>query len=137
MSAGTWVKIFQQINYTNVLTSKCMLEEFSLILKRLFDCMNHRILLAKLHLYGIRGVPEDWFSPCLTSRRQKVEVKSPNSTQIFFSDWGTLWHGVHQVSIIGPLFIIHINDLPLRINSISEPILFIEDTGVIISSRNF
>jgi hypothetical protein len=29
------------------------------------------------------------------------------------------------------------NDLCLRINSASEPILFTEDTSVIISSRNF
>jgi len=32
---------------------------------------------------------------------------------------------------------IYINDLPLRINSISEPILFTDDTSVIVSSRNF
>jgi hypothetical protein len=24
-----------------------------------FNCMNYKILLAKLHLYGIRGVSED------------------------------------------------------------------------------
>jgi hypothetical protein len=33
------------------------------------------------------------------------------------------------------LLIIYLNDLPLRINSISEPI-FADDTSVIISSRN-
>ena len=38
--------------------------------EKTFDCMNHRILLTKLHLYGIRGVSEDWFSSCLTNRRQ-------------------------------------------------------------------
>jgi len=32
---------------------------------------------------------------------------------------------------------IYINDLPLRRNSVSEPILFVDDTSVIISSRNF
>jgi len=31
----------------------------------------------------------------------------------------------------------YINDLPLRINSISEPILYADDTGVIISSISF
>jgi hypothetical protein len=35
------------------------------------------------------------------------------------------------------LFIIYINDLLLRINSLSEPILFANDTSVIISDRNF
>jgi len=35
------------------------------------------------------------------------------------------------------LFIIYINDLPLRVNYVSEPTLFADDTSVIISSRNF
>jgi len=35
------------------------------------------------------------------------------------------------------LFIIYVNDLPLRINAVSEPILFADDTSVVISSRNF
>ena len=42
------------------------------------------------------------------------------------------------MSILGPfLFFVYINDLPLRINSLSEPILFADDTSVIISNRNF
>jgi hypothetical protein len=80
----------------------------------------------------------DWFRSYLTNRRQKVEIRSPGSTQNFFSDWGTLKHGVPQGSILGPLlFIIYINELPLRINSLSEPILFADDTTVIISNKNF
>jgi len=30
-----------------------------------------------------------------------------------------------------------INDLPLQINSLTEPILFADDTSVIISNENF
>jgi hypothetical protein len=58
-----------------------------------FGCINHEMLLAKLHFCGIRGVAEDWFKSYLTNRRQKVERKSPNATQNFFPDWGTLKHG--------------------------------------------
>jgi hypothetical protein len=31
----------------------------------------------------------------------------------------------------------YVNDLPLRINSVSEPVLFANDTSVLISSKNF
>jgi hypothetical protein len=96
------------------------------------------ILLAKLHFYGIQGVTADWFRSCLTNRRQKVEIRSPSSTQNFFSDWGMLKHRVPRGSIRGSLlFIICISDLPLRINSLSEPVLFADDTSVIIYNRNF
>ena len=47
-------------------------------------------------------------------------------------------HGVSQGSILGSLLlIIYINYLPLRINSVSEPILFADYTSVIISNINF
>jgi hypothetical protein len=35
------------------------------------------------------------------------------------------------------VFIIYINDLALRINSVPNPILFADGTTVIISRRNF
>jgi hypothetical protein len=52
-------------------------------LAKAFDCLNHEILLAKLHFCGIQGVSGDWFRSYLTKRRENIEVKSPNTAQNF------------------------------------------------------
>jgi hypothetical protein len=107
-------------------------------LAKALDTMNHKILLAKLHFYGIQGVSEDWFRSYISNIRQKLEVKSPYTAQNFFSDWCTLKYGVSQGSILGSLlFIMYINDLSLRINSVTQLILFANDTSFTISSSNF
>jgi len=60
-------------------------------------------------------------------------------TQSFSSDWVTLKYKSSpkdhsRASLVNNRSFI--NDLPLRINSISEPVLFVDDTSVIISSKN-
>jgi hypothetical protein len=60
------------------------------------DCVNHEMLLAKLQVYGIQGVAEDWFRCYGRNRRHKVEVTSPNTTKTFFSAWGPVKYGVPQ-----------------------------------------
>jgi hypothetical protein len=62
-------------------------------LLKAFECVNHEILLTKLHFYGIQGLTVDWSRSYLTNRKQKVEIKSPNSTHSLVSDWGILKHG--------------------------------------------
>jgi len=90
-----------------------------------------------LCFYGIQGITIDWFRSYLTNRKQKVEIKSPNSTRNLARDWGISKHGVPQGSILGPLlFLVYVNDLPLQINSLAEPIMFTDDTNVIISNGN-
>jgi len=73
-----------------------------------------------------------------TEHGESLKLRTPNSTQIFFSGWSALKLRVpHQSSLVPLLFMIYINNLPLTINSIPQPVLYADDTSVIISSRNF
>jgi len=53
-----------------------------------------------------------------------------------FYDMAKTFDGVNHETLLansGPLlFVIYINDIPLRINSVSGPVLFADSTSVII-----
>jgi hypothetical protein len=83
-------------------------------LAKVFDCVNHEVLICKLHFYGIRGVLLDWFRSYLFNRKQRVKLKF-NRAKTDFSNWKIISHGVPQGLVLGPI-VQHIHKRFTRIN---------------------
>ena len=97
---------------------------------KLFDTLNHEILLGKLRHYGIRGRDLKWFRSFLTNRQKIVVFKDEES------DVQQVAHGVPEGSPLSPLLLlIYINDLPQVLSSVSA-IHYADDTILHISGQN-
>ena len=105
-------------------------------LEKAFDCVNHKILLTKLEFYGTTGNHYKLFESYLMDRYQRTILYNENGN-FTTSTWSKVEHDVPQGSILGPLlFPIFINDLPKFINDKSIPILFTDDTSILVSHPN-
>ena len=98
-------------------------------LSRAFDCMQRRILLAKLDHYGIRGVPLRLIQSYMEGRQQFVSMDG------VVSEIGEVDHGVAQGSLVGPLFFtIFMNDLPSNVPG--HTVLYADDTTLVATGRS-
>ena len=119
------------------LNNKCMVEDIFCGLEKALDCVNHKILLPKLEFYGIKRKAKLWFESYFRNRYKKVLITNNVLNRNYFSTWEEIKHGVLQGSILGPLLLLfYINDLPKAINNKSVPILFADDTSILITSPN-
>ena len=51
-------------------------------LQKVFDTVDHNILLSKLYHYGIRGKANDWLKSYFTNRKQFVSINGFNSKEL-------------------------------------------------------
>ena len=95
--------------------------------------MDHDLLLSKMHYYGISGKGFTLIRSYLKDRYQRVIIS--NKSQQYFSEWEPIRYGVPQGSILGPLlFILYTNDLPKTMATSANPVLFADDTIMIITN---
>ena len=81
-------------------------------LSKAFDCLNHKLLIAKLHAYGFSIPSLEYIYSYLSERNQRTKIGSVSSS------WKMIKTGVPQGSILGPLlFNIYMNDIFLFIPS--------------------
>ena len=72
---------------------------------KVFDSLDHVILLERLCKLRVYGIELSWFTNYLTDHFQRVKND-------IFSDWGIVHGGIPQGSALGPLlFLVYMNEM--------------------------
>ena len=99
-------------------------------LEKVFDIVDHQILLGKLNHYEIRGISNDWFKSYLSNRHQYVSING------YESGLAALNCAIPQGSVLEPfLFLLHINDLNQAIK-FCKVHHFADDTNLLCLSNS-
>jgi len=79
----------------------------------------------------------NWFKTYITNRKQKFKITTQNLKHESLCRWEAIKNGVPHGSILGPLlFVIYVNDLPRSINKFTSPVIYADDTSVLVSANN-
>ncbi len=90
-------------------------------LAKVIDKVPHKSLTSELKYYGIAGPILHWLTVFLTDRTQRVllDESSSDAVPVFF--------GIRQGTVLGPLLLFYINDLPLSTRN-SSTRLYADDS---------
>ena len=99
--------------------------------RKAFDCVQHPILLEKLHATGLHSNVCTWFESYLTGRTQRVLANNVYSTSM------DVTQGVPQGSVLGPLFyIVYANDISNVIENCNVA-MYADDTVLYLATSDF
>ena len=97
-------------NWKSALDKQQYIGALFMDLSKVFDCLPHGLIIAKLHAYGLELPACNLLFSYLHGRKQRVKISNSRSS------WTVLTKGIPQGSILGPLlFNIFMNDLFLFI----------------------
>ena len=65
-------------------------------LSKAYDCIDHNLLIPKLHAYGFEKQSVNFIYSYITKRKQRTNVDSA------VSSWEILFSGLPQGSVLGP-----------------------------------
>ena len=123
LGVGTVLIFFETLLFRIFFLSMCII---FLKLKKVFDTVDHQILLSILEKLGFRGNFYNLLEDYSNDRKQYVNVNNVSSHLLKMST------GVPQGSIPGPtLFSLYVNELPSA--SDFETRLFVDDTVLIMN----
>ena len=98
-------------------------------LQKVFDTINHDILLKKLSIIGFSDHTVKWFQSNLSNRKFTVNLENS------FSEVSSISCGVSQGSILGPLlFFIYVNDMSMTVKSYL--FLYVDGTCLVFQRKN-
>ena len=98
-------------------------------LKKVFDTVDHDVLLSKLSAYGVTDLAYGWFTSYLAGREQYCYVEGKSSNKHLVQC------GIPQGSCLGPLlFIIYMNDFAKCLKK-SKPNMYADDTSISYASN--
>lgn len=86
--------------------------------------------MSKLDRYGCKGQVLEWLGDYLKNEKQYIYFKDCASCKAIIQ------YGVPQGSILGPLFLIYVDDLA-AVSGDAFTILLADDTSLVMSNKNF